>query len=143
MTPDTHPDLFRVLESIAASLKTIAAAAQGNAPRAAASKPVAATPSHNGDTSQWRSYTLKGGKLAGKTLGELADAYDRDGVTTRLQWWIENYQPRLRNDGTPWPDNLELRAMLDQAARELTGQPSAPRAVPTLVEPAQEENVPF
>jgi hypothetical protein len=101
---------------------------------------------HTGGTSNWRAYQLKGGKLAGKTLGELADTMDRDGITHRLQWWIDNYQPRMRNDGTPWPDNVELRNMLDAAAVELGGQPvpqPTPKHKPQAQQPINDEDVPF
>jgi hypothetical protein len=124
MTPDTHNDLFRLLESIALSLREIADAAKtakAPAPPASTPKSAAKPPTHTGDTSAWRSYAIGFGKAAGQTLGDLAD---RD----RLQWWIDNFTPKLRNDGTPWPDSAELRAMLDAAAAELGGQSPAPVA---------------
>lgn len=144
MTPDTHPDLFRVLDSIALSLREIADAAKAAklpAPPASAPRRPASPPPHTGDTSAWRGYAIGFGKAAGQTLGSLADK-------DRLQWWIDNFHPKLRNDGTPWPDSAELRAMLDAAAKELGGQSpvAAPRAEDAYAHPAGEiddSEVPF
>jgi hypothetical protein len=147
MTEQLLQSIDLTLREIATSLADIAKAAQ--------SRPQASQPAnrvdyeHTGGTSNWRAYQIKGGKLAGKTLGELADALDRDGVTSRLQWWIDNYQPRMRNDGTPWPDNVELRNMLDAAANDLRGQPArvieptAPAPKPQAEQPIDDEDVPF
>jgi hypothetical protein len=154
MTEQLLQSIDLTLREIATSLADIAKAAQS---RPQASQPARAAPSltdHTGGTSNWRTYQIKGGKLAGKTLGELADALDRDGVTSRLQWWIDNYQPRMRNDGTPWPDNVELRSMLDAAKAELGGQPAAgyapklptttaPRPKPQAEQPINDEDIPF
>jgi len=146
MTDQLLQSIELTLREIATSLADIAKAAQS---RPQASQPARAAPDlpdHTGGTSNWRAYQLKGGKLAGKTLGELADTLDRDGITNRLQWWIDNYQPRMRNDGTPWPDNVELRNMLDAAAVELGGQPvpqPTPKAKPQAEQPINDEDVPF
>jgi hypothetical protein len=146
MTDQLLQSIDLTLREIAKSLADIAKAAQS---RPQASPPARAAPGltdHTGGTSNWRAYQLKGGKLAGKTLGELADALDRDGVTSRLQWWIDNYQPRMRNDGTPWPDNVELRSMLDAAAVELGGQrvpQPTPKPKPQAQQSINDEDVPF
>jgi hypothetical protein len=155
----TNPMTEQLLQSIDLTLREIATSLADIA-KAAQSRPQASQPAnrvdyeHTGGTSNWRSYQIKGGKLAGKTLGELADALDRDGVTSRLQWWIDNYQPRMRNDGTPWPDNVELRNMLDAAKAELGGQKAAgyapklptttaPRPKPQAEQPIDDEDIPF
>jgi hypothetical protein len=149
MTDQLLQSIDLTLREIAKSLADIAKAAQS---RPQASPPARAAPGltdHTGGTSNWRAYQIKGGKLAGKTLGELADTMDRDGITHRLQWWIDNYQPRMRNDGTPWPDNVELRNMLDAAANDLRGQPArvieptAPAPKPQAEQPIDDEDVPF
>lgn len=65
----------------------------------------------NGVPNDWRGVVIHKGKQKGYSLSRLSHQ--------SLQWWCENWKPR--NDD---PQDLALRAALDQAQKDMFGEPA-------------------
>jgi hypothetical protein len=111
---EPHP-LAPILERIAVALEAIAAKPASTFSRGASkSAPTKRTPP--GEFTGWRAFKIPFGKAEGQTLGELHES-------NRLQWWIDNYQPKPFRGSVSEKDQ-RLRDWLDEAHRELGGKPA-------------------
>ena len=79
--------------------------------------------------SGWRAVQIHFGKKQGVTLGELER-------TNQIGWWLTEWQPK-EYKGSISPENIALRAALDEAMSEMESEP--PREAQTTAE--QEANM--
>jgi hypothetical protein len=57
----------------------------------------------------WRDVAMRFGSKKGNTLGDIEAADQR-----YLKWLSSSFEPGLKKDGTPWPEDVKLRNALDE-----------------------------
>lgn len=63
----------------------------------------------------WRDITMRFGSKKGLSLGEI-EAND----LRYLKWLSSTFEPGLKKDGTPWPEDVKLRTALDEFKKDVT-----------------------
>ena len=86
-------------------------------------------------TGGWRDVTMRFGSKKGNTLGDI-EANDQ----RYLKWLSSTFEPGLKKDGTPWPEDVKLRTALDEFKRECESEKSVPTSSYAT---GEDEGVPF
>lgn len=89
------------------------------------------------DKSSWRSVVMRFGSKKGNTLGDI-EAND----LRYLKWLTSTFEPGLKKDGTPWPEDIKLRKALDDAKEEISQVVKKEQSVTAHYSPPGED-VPF
>lgn len=63
----------------------------------------------------WRDIVMRFGSKKGSSLGDI-EASD----LKYLKWLSSTFEPGLKKDGTPWPEDVKLRSGLDEFKKEVT-----------------------
>ncbi|NBO26174.1 MAG: hypothetical protein EBU96_05160, partial [Actinobacteria bacterium] len=61
----------------------------------------------------WRDVVMRFGSKKGATLGDI-EAND----LRYLKWLSSTFEPGLKKDGSPWPEDVKLRTALDEFKKE-------------------------
>lgn len=88
-------------------------------------------------TGGWRDVVMRFGAKKGNTLGDI-EAND----LRYLKWLSSTFEPGIKKDGTPWPEDLKLRKALDDAKEEMNATIKKEQAVTAHYSPPGED-VPF
>jgi len=85
----------------------------------------------------WRDIVMRFGSKKGSSLGEI-EASD----LRYLKWLSSTFEPGLKKDGTPWPEDVKLRAGLDEFKKDVTASVEKEQQVRAHYSPPGED-VPF